>query len=93
MAGFIPLAFAYRKHFSKIYFSSAAWGFFIGFYGANLRFICTTNALESTLSFFLPPRWDFSDVNFFFFCLAVPLMILAMIIIFFRRKASANRVP
>lgn len=93
VAGFIPLAFAYRKLLSKIYSASIAWGIFIGFYGANLRFICTTNALESMLSFILPSRWEFSDVNFFFFCLAVPLMILAMIIIFFRRKATANRVP
>jgi len=93
IAGFIPLAFAYKKHLSKIYSTSIAWGIFIGFYGANLRFICTTNALENMLSFFLPADWDLSDANFFFFCLTVPLMVLAMIIIFFRRKATANRVP
>lgn len=87
IAGFIPLAFAYRKHFSKIYSASVAWGLFMGIYGANLRFICTTNALERMLSFILPSRWDFSDVNFFFFCLAVPLMVLVMIIILFRSKA------
>ncbi|WP_146218875.1 hypothetical protein [Undibacterium pigrum] len=87
IAGFIPLAFACRKHFSKIYSASVAWGLFMGIYGANLRFICTTNALESMLSFFLPKNWDLSDANFFFFCLAAPLMVLVMIIILFRSKA------
>ncbi|MFZ6873789.1 hypothetical protein ACO0LF_17155 [Undibacterium sp. Di27W] len=92
IVGFIPLAFALRKQLRKIYSASIVWGSFMGIYGANLRFICMTHALENILSFFLPTDWDLSDVNFFFFCLTVPLMVLAMMIIFFRSKAWTNRV-
>ncbi|MFZ6679358.1 hypothetical protein [Undibacterium sp. Tian12W] len=90
VTGFTLLAISLSKHLQAMPLATIVWGSLIGIYLSLVRFMAMTDIIEKIFSYVLPIDWVADSLNFIFFIFVIPLLLLAIIVMFF--KGSGHKI-